>query len=124
MSESTRADRFEIVYYALPRDKCPVRSFIDALDAKMRAKIFHQMTLLEEFGNLLRKPYSDYIGDGIFELRIQSDGNIARIFYFFSFGRKVIMTNGFIKKTSATPKRQKDLAIQYKTDFEKGENNE
>lgn len=124
MSESIRADRFEIVYYALLSDKCPVRSFIDALDAKMRAKIFHQMALLEEFGNLLRKPYSDYIGNGIFELRIQSDGNIARIFYFFAPDRKVIMTNGFMKKTIATPKRQKDLAIQYKRNFEKGEDDE
>jgi phage-related protein len=112
-------ERFIIVYFTLSDGRQPVRDFINALDVKMRADLFHRMELLEEFGTLLRKPYSDHIYDGIFELRIQSGGNIARILFFFAAGRKIIMTNGFTKKTRSTPKKQIELAIRYKTDFER-----
>lgn len=50
----------------------------------MHAKILREFELLEEYGNELREPYSKYIEDGIFELRIRVGTDISRIFYFLA----------------------------------------
>ena len=46
--------------------------------------------------------------------------------YFFYVGNRIILTNGFIKKTQKTPRKELELAKQYKKDFLEriGENNE
>ncbi|MDE5932815.1 MAG: type II toxin-antitoxin system RelE/ParE family toxin, partial [Lachnospiraceae bacterium] len=44
--------------------------------------------------------------------------DISRIFYFFFADNKIILTNGFIKKTRKTPKAEIKLAKKYKMDYE------
>jgi phage-related protein len=110
---------FDVDYYTLPNGKQPVADFLDGLDVKMRVKAFRSISLLEEFGNGLREPDSKSLGDGLFELRIKFAGDIARVFYFFVVNNKIVLTNGFIKKSSATPKRELELARKYKADYER-----
>ena len=55
-------------------------------------------------GNQLREPYSKHLDDGIFEIPGKVGTDIARVLYFFYYGKKIVMTNGFIKKTQETPK--------------------
>lgn len=90
---------FTVDYYELPDGKKPVEDFIDSLPLKMRAKAFYELALLEEYGNALREPYSKQIEDGLFELRIKFASDITRIFYFFVVNNRIILTNGFVKKT-------------------------
>ena len=47
----------------------------------------------------VQHPLSKYVTDGIYELRTKQQSNIDRIFYFFVFGNKVILTNGYVKKS-------------------------
>lgn len=110
---------FNIEFYQLPNGEKPVREFLDGLDKKMRAKAVYSLSVLEEFGNTLREPYSKPIGDGLFELRIKFASDISRIFYFFVVDNKIILTNGFIKKTMKTPKAEIELARKYKADYER-----
>ena len=110
---------FEIEFYQLPNGKKPVEEFLDSLDKKMRAKAIYGLSILEEYGNTLREPHSKSMGDGLFELRIKFAGDISRIFYFFVVDNKIILTNGFIKKTLKTPKAELDLARKYKADYER-----
>ena len=79
----------------------------------------YSLALLEEFGNQLREPFSKPIGDGIFELRIKFSSDITRIFYFFVVDNRIILTNGFVKKTPKTPKEEIELARKYKKDYER-----
>ena len=58
--------QFEIIYFELDSGECPVSEFIDLLEPKMKAKVFMEMALLEEPGNSLRFPYSEYLSEGIF----------------------------------------------------------
>lgn len=109
---------FDIDFYQLPNGSKPVEDFLDSLDRKMRVKALHGLSLLQSFGNTLREPYSKSMGDGLFELRIQFAGDISRIFYFFVVDNKIILTNGFIKKTMKTPKSELALARKYKADYE------
>ena len=66
----------------------------------------------------LREPYSKYMGNGVYELRIRFAGDISRIFYFFIVNNRIVLTNGFIKKTNKTPSAELALAMKYKVDYE------
>lgn len=72
---------------------------------------------LEEKGNFLREPYSKYIGDCIFEIRAKVGSDISIVLYFFYIGRRIILTNGFIKKNQKTPVTKIDLAQKYRKDL-------
>ena len=110
---------FEVEFYTLPNGKKPVKEFLDGLEPKMRAKALYGLSVLEEYGNALREPYSKPIGDGLFELRIKFASDITRIFYFFIVGNKIILTNGFVKKTAKTPPGEIKRAKDYKDDYER-----
>ncbi len=109
----------EIVFYEKENGEIPVKDFLDSLDIKMRKKALGQIVILESYGRTLREPYSKYIKDGIFELRIQFSSDISRIFYFFYVGDKIVLTNGFIKKTQKTPPKEIEKALKYKEDYER-----
>lgn len=109
--------KFTIDFYKSEDDRCPAIEFLDSLDKKMRAKFLRLIALLEENGNELREPYSKLLEDGIFELRVQQGNNIGRILYFFIIGHKIIITNGFIKKTQKTPRREIELAKKARKNY-------
>ncbi len=110
---------FDIDFYQLPNGEKPVEKFLNSLDRKMRVKALHSLSILEEFGNTLREPHSKSVGNGLFELRIKFASDISRIFYFFVVDNKIILTNGFVKKTMRTPKAEIELAQKYKADYER-----
>ena len=110
---------FDVELYELPNGEIPVESFINSLSSKMRQKAIGSIEILSEYGNTMREPYSKAIGKGLFELRIKFGGDISRIFYFFVVGNKIILTNGFIKKTDKIPTREIALARKYKEDYER-----
>lgn len=112
---------FNVEFYETIEGKCPVVDFLDSLDPKMRAKMVSMMEILGEKGTELRKPYTEPLGDGLFELRAKQGLNISRALFFFYIGKRIIITNGFIKKQQKTPKNQINIAKTYKDDFYKRE---
>ena len=110
---------FEIEFYQLPNGAKPAEEFLDSLDTKMRTKALHSLSILEEFGNQLREPYSKQLEAGLFELRIKFASDISRLFYFFVVNHTIVITNGFVKKTTKTPKSELILARKYKADYER-----
>ena len=112
---------FLLELYTLPNGVKPVEEFIEKLNPKMQVKAIDSLEILQERGNTLREPYSKQIKgyDGLFELRIRFAGDISRIFYFFFVGKKIVVTNGFVKKEKKTPKAEIELAIKYKFDYER-----
>jgi len=110
---------FDIDYYEDENGRQPAKEFIDSLDAKMRAKVFGRLGLLEEHGPRLGMPFSRHLGDGIFELRTAAGSNITRILHFFVVGRRVILTHGFVKKTQKTPMREINRAKKTRNDWKK-----
>lgn len=115
---------FDVDFYQLPNGEKPVEKFLNSLDRKMRAKALHSLSILEEFGNTLREPHSKSIGNDLFELRIKFASDITRIFYFFVVDNRIILTNGFVKKTMRTPKSEIELAQKYKADYERRHHHE
>ncbi len=109
--------QFVVEFFEKSDGSFPVEKFILLQEVKMRAKIFRTLQLLEIKGNNLREPYTKSLGDGIFEIRVKQSNQIARILYFFVVGNRVILTNGFIKKTQKTPKNEIDRAKKYRQEF-------
>ena len=110
-------EKFTVEYYKKQDGSCPTEEFMNSLDRKMRAKLLRLQFLLEQNGNKLTEPYSKHLEDGIFELRAQQGNNIARTLYFFLVGQRIVITNGFIKKTQKTPVEEIRKAISYKKDY-------
>lgn len=109
---------FEIEYYEKSDGTYPAEEFILLQDIKMQTKLFRLLELLELKGNELREPYSKSLSDGIFEIRAIQGNNITRVLYFFVVGKKIILTNGFVKKTQKTPENEIALAKKYRKDYE------
>lgn len=109
---------WNIDFYRTKDNIAPVEEFLESLNIKMRAKSLHDLNILQQFGIGLREPHSKPVKNGIFELRIKLGSDISRIFYFFRVGNKIILTNGFIKKTKKTPKNEINKALNYKVDYE------
>lgn len=114
---------WDVEFYQKENGDVPVMEFLLSLSAKMRAKAYSEIELLEKHGLDLREPYVKPIkGEkykGIFELRIKFASDISRIFYFTYSNNTFVLLSGFIKKTDQTPPRELDRAKQYKNDYEK-----
>ena len=108
---------FEAIFYDLPDGREPAREFLDSLDVKMRAKMVRTIELLQHNGTSLREPYSKALKDGIFEVRAKVGSDISRVLYFFFVGHRIVLTNGFIKKTQKTPSGEIERAKAYRREY-------
>ena len=107
--------KYKVLFYE--NEECPIEEFMSTLDTKMRAKMVGLLEILEEKGNLLREPYSKYLDDGIFELRCKQGNDITRVLYFIYYEGKIVLTNGFVKKTRKTPVAEIELAKVRRANF-------
>lgn len=110
-------EKFEVEFYETETGRQPAKEFLLSLDKKMRAKMLHMISILQDNGNELREPYSKHLSDGIFELRAKVGSDITRVLYFFYVDRQIILTNGFIKKTMKTHPKEIVLAKKYRADY-------
>lgn len=94
--------------------KCPVADFLNSIEnKKLKEKTVLNIAELAIKGNDARPPLSRYLRDGIFELRTKHGKDITRIFYFFVFGNKIILTNGHIKKQQKLDEKEFKRAKKY-----------
>ena len=111
----------KVEFYRKEDGTSPVEEFLLSLDATQRAKTVWTIEALQLHGWKLREPYSKQLEDGIFELRAQVNSGNTRVLYFFISGNSAVLTNGFIKKTQKTPRSEIKLAIKYRADYERRE---
>lgn len=55
--------------------------------------------------------------EGLFEIRIEYQSNIFRIFCCFDHGQLIVLFNGFQKKSQKTPKIEIERAMKLKTEY-------
>ena len=114
-----------VEFYRDENGTSDVIAFLDSIqDKKLKAKILKDIQLLEQFGTDLGMPHARHLEDGIWELRTKQSTNISRILYFTFVGNKIILLNGFIKKTQKTPKKEIERAKKYREDHTRRFKNE
>lgn len=87
--------------------------FIGSLSDDVAKKFYYAFTILETQERISTK-FVKSIKDGLFELRIEYEGNIYRVFFIFDEGQIVVLFNGFQKKTQKTPAREIEKALKIK----------
>lgn len=117
MEGGLNVQEYEVIFYDKADGTEPAKDFMLSLDKKMRAKMLRTISLLADNGPDLREPCSKPLSEGIFELRAKVGSDISRVLYFFIVGRRVILTNGFIKKTQKTPPAELERAKRYRADY-------
>jgi len=108
---------YTCIFYETQDRKSPVEEFIESLDEETQNKFILKQQLLEDLGPQLRYPHTDHIGEGIFELRFKGKEGQARVLFFFFYGKRIIFTHGFVKKTQKTPRKEIEIALKRRKDF-------
>lgn len=110
---------WEIEFYVTGDNKEVIEEFLEELPEKHRAKAFHEIDLLSQFGIKLKQPHAKHIEEDLWELRIKYSSDISRIFYFIPVKKKIVLLHGFIKKTEKTPPKQIKVAKERMVDYKR-----
>ena len=96
-------------FYILDSGREPVRDWLLDLDQADR-KIIGKNIMKVEFGWPIGMPYSRNLEKGLYEVRCNiTYGRIARVLFCIDKNRMILL-HGFIKKTQATPDKEKTIA--------------
>ena len=85
---------------------------------KVQEKIEYVFKIIRTVQNVPKKFFNHMTGTaGIYEIRVEFESNIYRIFCCFDKENLVVLFNGFQKKSQKTPKNEIDLALALKNEY-------
>ena len=87
--------------------------FIETLSTKELLKLHYIISLLETEDRMPVK-FIKFIRDRLYELRMEYNSNIYRVFFIFDNDQIVVLFNGFQKKTQKTPSEEIEKALKIK----------
>lgn len=108
---------YRLEFYRTARGDEPALEYIRARVKAHRAKIGRALRYLEELGHSARRPMVDYLGDGLYELRIPADGNQHRVLYFFHERTMIVVTSAFLKNEEKVPMEELARARRRRTEW-------
>jgi len=104
---------FSIEWYYDKDGKSTAFDYFIEMIKEQRRKFLILVKRMGDSGKILDKSKFRNEGDGIYAFKPQPD----RYLSFFTDDKKIIVTNGFVKKTNKLPKNEKKLAIKYRQDY-------
>ena len=114
---------WDVEYYVKENGDIPVCDYLLKVPPKLKAKILHEIDLLQAHGFNLKEPYVKPITgspyQGLYELRTKFASNASRILYFAYDGQKFILLHGITKKSEKTPPRDLKRAKRYMEDYKR-----
>jgi phage-related protein len=92
--------------------------FYKGLDQKVKLKVQHVLELIKQVERVPAKCFTQVTSyEGLYEIRIEFESNIYRIFCCFDEGNLIVLFNGFQKKSEKTPKEQITKAMKLKKEY-------
>ncbi len=92
--------------------------FYSEQNEKVQEKIEYVLKLVKQTDRIPKKFFKHLSStNNLYEIRIEYQSNIYRIFCFFDDGNLIILLNGFQKKTRKTPKREIEQAESLKKEY-------
>jgi phage-related protein len=80
-----------------------VEVFLEEIGEILAARALTLLRMLEATGNRMNPRHSKPLGDGLFELKVDSRGRDLRLFYVFGKGRTIVILGCLDKKTQKIP---------------------
>ena len=105
---------FTIEWYWDPHGRIPALEFFEGLSEDRQDDLLLLLKRMGDLGRIFDKTKFRNEGDKIFAFKPQPD----RYLCFFTTGRKLIITNAFVKKSDKLPPGEKDRALRARADFE------
>ena len=103
----------ELIYF-----KEYFNEFFNTQIEKVKEKIDSVLFLVTVADRIPKKFFDKMTGyDGLWEIRIEFESNIYRIFCCFDEGNLVILFNGFQKKSQKTPINEIEKAMRIKNEY-------
>jgi phage-related protein len=85
---------------------------------KVKIKIQYVFELIKQVDRVPKKFLEHIEGTiGLYEIRVEYESNIYRIFCCFDEGQLVVLFNGFQKKSQKTPQREIDKALRLMNEY-------
>ena len=92
--------------------------FYKELNPKVKEKVKYVLELIKQVERVPEKFLAPMTGyEGLFEIRIEYQSNIFRVFCCFDQGQLIVLYNGFQKKSQKTPKAEIERAMKLKTEY-------
>lgn len=92
--------------------------FFETLKPEVKKKFNWTLQLIETIDKVPEKYFKHITNSsGIYEVRVEYESNIFRVFSFFDKGNLIILVNGFQKKSQKTPKKELELAEKLKKQY-------
>jgi len=92
--------------------------FFEQQTEKVKEKIDHVLFVVTVANRIPQKFFQHLEGsNGLYEIRVEFQGNIYRIFCCFDEGQVVILFNGFQKKTQKTPSGELEKAVKIMNEY-------
>ena len=108
-----KGSKFTIEWYFDKNGKSVACDFYLKEPEELQKKFLVLARRMGDFGKIFDETKFRHETDGIYAFKPQPD----RYLSFFTDGKKIIVTNGFRKKTDKLSKNEKDLAMKYKQDY-------
>ncbi|MFH0765785.1 MAG: type II toxin-antitoxin system RelE/ParE family toxin, partial [Calditrichota bacterium] len=89
---------FQVHFYRTPSGDTPAYDWLKSLPPQAESKARARLKMLAEYGDKLRRPYVDYLRNGIYELRWECLHVQYRFLYFFTGTRIIIVSHGLKKR--------------------------
>lgn len=107
-------EKFTIEWYFDQKGKSVSLEYLESLTEQEQVKLFQLIKLIGDRGAIVNKTKFRNEGDKIYAFKPQPH----RFLCFFFEGSKIIVTNGFHKKSDKLPPNEKDRALKIKQDYE------
>lgn len=92
--------------------------FFEQQTEKVKEKIDHVLFVVTVAARIPQKFFQHLEGtNGLYEVRVEFQGNIYRIFCCFDEGQVVILFNGFQKKSQKTPSGELERVMKIRNEY-------
>ncbi len=89
------------------------------VEEKVKEKIGYVFRVIKTVERVPEKFLKHIKGtEGLYEIRIEAEGNIYRIFCCFDKGNLVVLFNAFQKKSQKTPKQEIKMALKIMKEYQ------
>ncbi len=107
----------KLQFYVDASGNSPGKTWLESLPFKAKRKGDAALRILADKAYELRRPYVDYLREGIYEIRWEHKHVNYRMLYFFHGRNLIILSHGFSKKVRI-PEKEIILALKRKHEIE------